>query len=790
MIVGEAPGEREVEARQPFVGPSGALLNGLLREAGLEREACFVTNVIRERPPGNDAEAFFATGVRSRTADHQEVWGRWPDHRVRFGLQTLQREIEAVKPTVVIALGNVALWALTGEWGIRKWRSSILQGRLGAHTYKVIPSIHPAAVLRDWPSRGLLLHDLRRAAREVGKGGVIVRPDYRFITRPSFEEAKSTLLSLLSRLDTSLTPIPIACDIETRAGHIACIGFAWSRTEAICIPWMCVERPEGYWGLEEELELISLTNRLMTHRQCKAIWQNGAYDHQYEWRWHGIQPNLGWDTMLAHHAMFSISPKSLDHLSSLYCDQHVYWKDDGKLWDPSMPEDKLWAYNCEDCVRTFEIWEREEEAIAVMAGGGWPALPSVVEFQHKVQPAIVRMMHRGVRSDEGARARMAMELAQRITEIQSEINYICGQEINIRSAAQMRDFFYRVLGQTPIYKRLPNGARGPETCDDDALAKIAGRQPVLRPLIARIQAIRSAGVFLSTFVKMPLDVDGRLRCSYNVAGTKTYRLSSSENAFGSGGNLQNIPAGDEDDDLIIPLPNIRKLFLFDPGMTGFDLDGDSADLRIVVGESGCKAMQEYFRAGAKPYVEIAREFYRDPRITKEHPSYKRMKALCHGSNYGGEPKGLAERIGLPVHDIERMQRWYFGMCPEIKAWQEDIKRQVEGRGWIENPFGYRLYIWDRVSRKLINEALAWTPQSTVAIWINRILVALDESLPWIELLLQVHDSLTGQFPTYLGDEGKRSIVEVAGRVEIPCRTGTIRVPIGLKTSTTSWGDCK
>jgi DNA polymerase-1 len=288
---------------------------------------------------------------------------------------------------------------------------------------------------------------------------------------------------------------------------------------------------------------------------------------------------------------------------------------------------------------------------------------------------------------------------------------------------------------------------------------------------------------------MPRDIDGRLRCSYNVAGTKTFRFASSQNAFGSGGNLQNIPNGDEDDlDAVIVLPNIRRLFLFDPGKTGFDLDGDSADLRVVTGESGCRAMQAYFAAGAKPYVEIAREFYRDPTITKHHRSYKVMKALCHGTNYGGEANGLAERIGLPVHDIDRMQKWYFGMCPEIKQWQADTVDQFENRGYIENPFGYRLWRHDRMSRKLRNEALAWKPQSTVGVLINKALVAIDETLPEVELLLQVHDSLVGQFDSFIGEPMKRKIL-AAATVPFQCAHELVTVPMGLKTSNTNWGAC-
>lgn len=552
---------------------------------------------------------------------------------------------------------------------------------------------------------------------------------------------------------------------------------------------MCVERDTGYWTLEEETELIILLRQILGHPRASLTWQNGAYDHQYEHRWHFIQPGLGWDTMLAQHSMFSISLKGLDFLSSLYCDYHVYWKDDGKKWDPSIPEDDFWFYNAEDCFRTYEIREAQEAAIQAMSAG-WPELPSVVQFQHDLQPAVVRMMLRGVRSDDHARQRMTFQVLDAIHRIQGELETFVSQPINIGSNPQMTELFYSALNQSPIYKRDPKTGKHTVTCDDEALKTIGAREPVLRPVVARIQALRSARVFEGTFLAMTRDVDGRLRSSYNVAGTKTYRFSSSENAFDSGGNLQNIPTGDEDDeDALILLPNIRKLFLFDPGMIGFDLDGDSADLRIVTGESGCRQMQAYFAAGVKPYVEIAKEFYRDPTITKHHHSYKRMKALAHASNYGGEAKGLSERIGLPVHDIERMQSWYFGMCPEIKRWQEDIINQFNNRGYIQNPFGYRLWRWDRPSRKLANEALAWTPQSSVGILINKILLRIDQELPWCQLLLQVHDSLTGQYPAEMGDEGKQAILQAA-EIPIHCQSGTIIIPAGMKTSTTSWGDCK
>jgi len=318
------------------------------------------------------------------------------------------------------------------------------------------------------------------------------------------------------------------------------------------------------------------------------------------------------------------------------------------------------------------------------------------------------------------------------------------------------------------------------------LRKIAEREPLLLPITRKIAELRSLGVFLSTFVNAPLDIDSRMRCSFNIAGTETYRFSSSKNAFNSGLNLQNIPKGGGDDEL--ELPNVRSLFVPDPGMTFFDIDLSSADLRIVVWESDEPEFKAMLKAGADPYTEIAKEFYNDPSITKADPRRQTFKSFAHGTNYLGTAKGLAERLGLSVHDAEKTQKWYFGRFPKIKKWQDDLKDQVYKRRMVQNVFGYRCYFFDRIEGTIFNQAAAWIPQSTVACLINRAYVAIYEQLKDVQILLQVHDSLAGQYPTHLGDWMVKQIVEKA-EIPLPYAGDPLTIPVGVKTSIASWGDC-
>lgn len=203
MIVGEAPGEMEVSRGEPFVGASGMELGKMLQEAGILRSACFLTNVCRIRPPANDIGAFVAQRKADITPQHGILRDKYCLPPVFEGLELLKREIEMVKPNVIIALGNLAAWALTGQWGVMSWRGSTLQCDLDLaldYKPKVVISHHPAMVLRQWSWRQIVVNDLRRAAAH-SKFREFTRPDYRFVVRPDFQTVVSHLDQIKQILD-------------------------------------------------------------------------------------------------------------------------------------------------------------------------------------------------------------------------------------------------------------------------------------------------------------------------------------------------------------------------------------------------------------------------------------------------------------------------------------------------------------------------------------------------------------------------------------------------------------
>jgi DNA polymerase len=139
MVVGEAPGQDEDRSGRPFVGRAGKLLDLMLMTAGFERDAVFICNVLKCRPPMN------------RNPMPEEVEACSP---------YLLRQVELVKPRVILAFGTFAAQTLLGsDVSIGRLRGKLHQ----YHGTPLVPTYHPAAVLRNPGWGRAVWEDLQRA---------------------------------------------------------------------------------------------------------------------------------------------------------------------------------------------------------------------------------------------------------------------------------------------------------------------------------------------------------------------------------------------------------------------------------------------------------------------------------------------------------------------------------------------------------------------------------------------------------------------------------------------------
>jgi uracil-DNA glycosylase len=141
VLIGEAPGASEDATGIPFVGASGRLLERMLAVAGLSREAVFIANVVRCRPPANRAP---------RTAEIRACAG-W-----------LAEQIRLVEPKVVTTLGRFALQHFLPGAKISRIQGELQPIRYAGEEIALYPLLHPAAILRSPNRRPEYEADFRR----------------------------------------------------------------------------------------------------------------------------------------------------------------------------------------------------------------------------------------------------------------------------------------------------------------------------------------------------------------------------------------------------------------------------------------------------------------------------------------------------------------------------------------------------------------------------------------------------------------------------------------------------
>lgn len=779
-LVGEAPGFDEELAGTPFVGASGRELDKMLREAGIDRDACYVTNVCQWRPPGNDMSKWL-----ERKASKKEPGGYKyvVDPRVAEGRAELLELLQLHRPQLVIGFGNTALWALTGHWGIGNWRGSELCVDEDCHV-RFVPTYHPAAVLRNWSSRVEVMHDLRfRCKRRLEHG--FVTPEYDFQTFPDFYQTMYWIDGLEG---------DVSMDIETSEGKTICLGLARSPYSAICIPFW---GPGGrYWSVQDQDTILSLLDIKINSGQIQLIGQNWNYDRQYMDEDFGMPWRPSFDTYIAQSVLFPGTERGLGYLSSMYCDHHVYWKEDGKDWAKGIKDfDKEFRYNCRDACTAYEIAQRQSEKL--MQAGLWTQFDNRMRYGDYVY----RMMRRGVYRCPVRTNRMIEEVQESIHERELAVAELAGHEVNFASPKQVSQLLFKEAGFKPVGKATPGGAASTK---DEALRALVEKYPDAARFCTPILEARSLATIKSNFLEAEIDPDGRLRCSWMATGTETFRLTSSKNAFHRGGPLQNITDGKHTHSGR-RLPNLRSTIVPPPGSVYWNCDLERADLQVVAWEADDESMKRMLRERVDVHLANAIDLFDIKGVpldecVESHPNYNEHKSkheqprhfaktFCHLTNYLGGERTCAIKTHTTVHKSGMLQKRWFEIHPGIKRWHQRTIAGLMGTRTVRNKFGFRRIYFDRIE-SCASEAIAWIPQSTVSIVISLMQMAIEDACAEFAdrfgIELQVHDSLSGYYHSSIESVVLPRMYQASRNVIVPY-DDPLWIPLELSTSTDSWG---
>jgi uracil-DNA glycosylase len=355
MIISDYPIVNEVERDIPYSGASNLTLLSDLYKVGVKQSFCALTYLSYGRP-SKESYDWRMDFRKHKNVDDFSKWFKLEHQKDIYvsdtlwnEFQGLLKEIELVKPKIIILAGKWSFFFLTGKisylktqgnfknqkplGGLNSYRASIMQSWEGFNFPKcIVFPILPAVTKQRSPEKiPIMKWDFRKLGdiykkiidEEVNLD-FYLKPNRELIIGDSLINIRNYLLNLIEKLDYEVTLV--STDIETRHNTIDCIGIAYEKIKAICIPFSTIDNP-NFWTFEEELEIHLLLLKVFQHKNFRNLGQNFSYDSQYLYKFWLINVNTEIDTMILHHCLYNTMPKSLDFLASIYSETYCQWKD-------------------------------------------------------------------------------------------------------------------------------------------------------------------------------------------------------------------------------------------------------------------------------------------------------------------------------------------------------------------------------------------------------------------------------------------------------------------------------
>ena len=447
------------------------------------------------------------------------------------------------------------------------------------------------------------------------------------------------------------------------------------------------------------------------------------------------------------------------------------------------PQQREYCYNGLDACVTAEVLE-------VLLPQLDNHTAATYNFSRELQGPVLEMRLKGVLVDQAKRYEVIEEYYELLERLQDQVEKIVGDSCDLydwnwRSNGDLQHLFYDVLGIPPVMRG------GRVSVNRDALERL-GAYFSAAPIVSTILMMRDLHKKIA-MLKTEIDDDGRMRTSYNIAGTTTGRLSSSFSEFGTGTNLQNIEE------------SLRSVFVADPGCKLAYLDAEQGESRVVGAiEWNLFRDGRYLDAceGGDLHTSVAKLVWprdvrwtgnlRDDRTLAEQPYYRHYdrrfmcKKIGHGTNYGGKPRTLANQAKVDVGLIEDFQPKYFAAFPAHQQWHSYVDACLRRDGYIISLTGRKRYFFGRRNDdKTLREAIAYDPQGSLADILNRGMLEVWRHRK-CQLLMQIHDAILVQYPEGQEDEVIPAVLRSLRQTVTLSGGREFTIPYGVATGW-NWG---
>lgn len=668
LIVGEAPGAQEVQSGEPFVGPSGKLLDKVLAHHGFDHDQIRFTNVVACHPPFSPS--------KGATAPPKEVIACC---RPRLRDELRDRD-------TIICLGN------TAKEAVLETREAITQVRQGPPrsnpnypNASIVATVHPAACLRSSDFFPSLVKDLKKAKDPT----VYVNwepPVFRTFDTPS--EAASVLRELQPDRHRGPLTVDIECGVEkdvafTHPSVLLCVGLGFEPNKAVVIGEEALKSKQV-----RDLLATSITGR---DRENPVVCHNGKFDLQVLMRLGIIdRPNLGADTMLmsyviderpGHHGLKGLASEILgapDYGAEI--GKHI---SKGESY-AKVPRPVLYQYNAYDAALTYNLYEHFVKELKEAD------LEHVHDRLVEYSNELVYMELDGVRVDIPYLDELDEEYAATLKEQEQVLSEWVG---NPRSPQQVMASL-RSLGMRPADTTA-------ETLNDlhDRYASRPDSEQA--KFLSAMLRYRKEQKLHSTYVKGPRKrlLGDRVYPTYMLHGSVTGRLAARNP------NMQNIPRSGK----------IRKLYIPDEGNVFVQADYGQIEIRVAAAYARDTYLQGVFNDPNRDiHGEVATQLYGENNWGKEERV--RAKAVVFGSVYGREAPSIAKEYDMSLREAQAYQDAFFALMPELMQWRQDVQDTVfKGGQALQTHFGRKRRFWLITRQNKMDvgkEALAFKPQST------------------------------------------------------------------------------
>ncbi|MGG5811015.1 DNA polymerase I [Falsiroseomonas sp. CW058] len=434
------------------------------------------------------------------------------------------------------------------------------------------------------------------------------------------------------------------------------------------------------------------------------------------------------------HGMDELSLKHLGHAPVSY--DSVTGTGRARIPFSLVPLDKATAYAAEDADVTLRFWLKLKPELRARK-----ALALYEQVERRMVGVLRDMEIAGIKVDAAELARIGEDFTAKLAEYEKRLHELAGRPFNVGSPKQLGEILFDEM-------KLPGGKRSKLTgawgTDATVLEELAAKGvEIARCAIQHRQIQKLKSTYVDALAQKA-DARGRVHTDFAMAVTSTGRLSSTEP------NLQNIPVRTEEG------ARIRRAFVAEPGNILISADYSQIELRILAHVADVPSLKDAFAKGEDIHSRTAADIFRLDPAAVDREARRRAKTINFGIIYGMSAFGLAARLGIGPGEARGIIDAYFAQYPGIRDCMERFKEDARTRGYVETPFGRRLWIAeigakDPARRAGAERAAINAPfQGGAAEVIKRAMVRLPKALRdaglGARMLLQVHDELVFELP--------------------------------------------